>query len=270
MASADDDPGHIPPDLEPTRPDLSSTRLDPEPTGPRAVRRKPTRPGAGGARPARVLVAIGLLGVAAGCGGPMSQLADQVPTGPGDSRVVGSPATVPPTTAAPPVVAPGARGGPSTTLPGAEPPPAADAAPAAEAPLTVAPPTTSGATTTTAARLAVRLQELNTQDATLFSPDTTSLDEAGLGLLEQVAAVLAAHPGVRVEVAGHTDTNGTPDSNLRISQQRAQAVLDRLVASGIAPDRLVAVGYGQTKPRATNDTVDGRALNRRIEFNVLG
>ncbi|MPY92246.1 MAG: OmpA family protein [Acidimicrobiia bacterium] len=113
------------------------------------------------------------------------------------------------------------------------------------------------------------MSELNAQDATLFKPDTTSLDQDGLGLLDRVAAELRAHPGIRVEVAGHTDTNGTPDSNLRISQQRAEAVRDRLVAEGIEPARLVATGYGQARPRAANDTVEGRALNRRIEFNVL-
>jgi OOP family OmpA-OmpF porin len=47
-------------------------------------------------------------------------------------------------------------------------------------------------------------------------------------------------------------------------------VLDRLVADGVPGERLVAGGYGQTRPRATNDTVEGRAMNRRIEFNVLG
>jgi len=72
-----------------------------------------------------------------------------------------------------------------------------------------------------------------------------------------------------VEIGGHTDTNGSPDTNLRLSQARADAVREELIRRGVDGDRLVAVGHGQTRPRNANDTVAGRASNRRIEFTVL-
>lgn len=209
---------------------------------------------------------IGLVLVAGCAGQPLDQ---QLPVS-AAGVVVGSPATTTPTVAPPPMVAPGARGGPDATV--APPPDTSASAPPED--VGAAPSTTNpgapASTTTTSAQLAARLRELNAQDATLFTPDTTSLDADGLDLIEQVAAALKTYPGVRVEVAGHTDTNGTPESNQRISQQRAEAVRDRLVAYGVPAERLVAVGYGQTRPRATNDTVEGRAMNRRIEFTVLG
>ncbi len=70
----------------------------------------------------------------------------------------------------------------------------------------------------------------------------------------------------RIEVAGHTDNVGTPESNLRLSQERAQAVMAALVSRGIKADRLTAKGYGQTTPVADNRTEDGRAKNRRVEL----
>jgi OOP family OmpA-OmpF porin len=84
--------------------------------------------------------------------------------------------------------------------------------------------------------------------------------------LQEALAVLESHPDVRVEVAGHTDDQGREATNTRLSQQRAQAVHDWLVEHGIAADRLTVRGYGPREPIAPNDTPEGRARNRRIEF----
>jgi OOP family OmpA-OmpF porin len=67
---------------------------------------------------------------------------------------------------------------------------------------------------------------------------------------------------------GHTDAVGDPAANLRLSQDRADAVVRWLVLAGVSSDRLEAVGYGDTRPVAENDTDAGRAENRRVEFQV--
>jgi OOP family OmpA-OmpF porin len=88
-------------------------------------------------------------------------------------------------------------------------------------------------------------------------------------LLNQVVQVLTDYPKMRVTIEGHTDTVGSEASNMRLSQRRAEAVRDYLVAKGVAPDRLEAVGYGPTKPIASNKTAKGKAKNRRTEFRIV-
>ena len=88
-------------------------------------------------------------------------------------------------------------------------------------------------------------------------------------LLNQVAQVLNDFPKMRVSIEGHTDNVGKEVMNMRLSQRRAEAVRDYLVAKGISPDRLEAVGYGPTKPIASNKTVKGKAKNRRTEFRIV-
>ena len=70
------------------------------------------------------------------------------------------------------------------------------------------------------------------------------------------------------EIVGHTDNSGDAAMNLRLSEDRANAVRNYLIAQGVNPDSLVAIGYGQERPRADNGTEEGRAQNRRIEFNA--
>ncbi len=87
--------------------------------------------------------------------------------------------------------------------------------------------------------------------------------------LEKLARLLKANPDLRIELGGHTDDVGSDDANLKLSDQRANAVRDHLIAQGIEADRITAKGYGETKPIATNDTEEGRAGNRRTEVTVL-
>ena len=88
-------------------------------------------------------------------------------------------------------------------------------------------------------------------------------------LLNQVAQVLQDFPKMRVSVEGHTDNVGGEASNMKLSQRRAEAVRDYLVSKGISPSRLEAVGYGPTKPIASNKTAKGKGLNRRTEFRIV-
>ena len=91
----------------------------------------------------------------------------------------------------------------------------------------------------------------------------------GFPILREAAATLKQNPELKVEVAGHTDHDNTNAFNLRLSQRRAQAVVDFLVAEGIAADRLTAKGYGESQPIADNTTEAGKAKNRRVELRVL-
>jgi OOP family OmpA-OmpF porin len=88
--------------------------------------------------------------------------------------------------------------------------------------------------------------------------------------LDDAAKILKDNPSIRVEIQGHTDSVGSSEYNMQLSQRRAQAVVDYLVQNyGIQLNRLVARGYGKTMPIAPNSTPEGRALNRRVEFVIL-
>jgi outer membrane protein OmpA-like peptidoglycan-associated protein len=88
--------------------------------------------------------------------------------------------------------------------------------------------------------------------------------------LKRVADMLTSSTTMTMEIAGHTDSKGGDEYNMRLSEARAQSVVDYLLAtSKIAKSRLVAKGYGETKPRDTNDTAEGRANNRRVEIEIL-
>lgn len=102
-----------------------------------------------------------------------------------------------------------------------------------------------------------------------FAFGTSTLQDRATRTLDAVGAVLERHADVRVEVAGHTDAVGPDSVNQRLSRARARAVRTYLLNQfAIDADRLVARGYGEARPVASNDTPTGRALNRRVEFVV--
>ncbi|MBV5316703.1 MAG: OmpA family protein [Desulfobulbaceae bacterium] len=83
--------------------------------------------------------------------------------------------------------------------------------------------------------------------------------------VEQIATLLKSLPALKVNIEGHTDNVGIPESNKKLSEDRAKAVVAAVTAQGIAADRMTAVGQGQDKPVADNRKEEGRALNRRVE-----
>lgn len=88
--------------------------------------------------------------------------------------------------------------------------------------------------------------------------------------LDEIGEILEKWDELQIEIGGHTDNQGEEDYNLDLSGQRAQAVLDYLTSKfAIDPGQYVARGYGETQPVAGNDTPEGRAVNRRVEFKVL-
>ena len=102
-----------------------------------------------------------------------------------------------------------------------------------------------------------------------FEVASAEIAADGRRVLNRAAAYLLTNP-LQVEVGGHTDSDGEEGDNQILSERRAQAVVDLLVARGVDPELLAAVGYGETQAVATNDTEQGKARNRRIEFAILG
>jgi outer membrane protein OmpA-like peptidoglycan-associated protein len=104
-----------------------------------------------------------------------------------------------------------------------------------------------------------------------FDFDKATFKTESFNELNKLEKMLSENPNLMVEIAGHTDNIGTWDYNKDLSQRRAQAVVNYLKGKGIDPRRLTAVGYGKTKPIASNDDEkEGRELNRRVEFKVVG
>ena len=103
-----------------------------------------------------------------------------------------------------------------------------------------------------------------------FEFDKSTLLQQSFFELLRLKSLLEAHPSMRIEIRGHTDDRGSTSYNLRLSESRAQAVVDYLVGKGIDPKRLQFKGYGKSLPIDTNDTDEGRANNRRVEFKILG
>jgi len=99
-----------------------------------------------------------------------------------------------------------------------------------------------------------------------FETGKSTINPDSAQTLDTAAAALKAAADLRVEVGGHTDNVGTPEANLKLSQERAQAVMAALVTRGITAARLTAKGYGQTAPVADNRTEEGRGKNRRVEL----
>jgi outer membrane protein OmpA-like peptidoglycan-associated protein len=102
------------------------------------------------------------------------------------------------------------------------------------------------------------------------SASANIIGKESVAILNDVAAALKDAPYIKqVRIEGHTDSSGSDATNLRLSQQRADAVAAELIKRGIDPARLVPVGYGETRPIASNATARGKAENRRTEFNIV-
>lgn len=108
-----------------------------------------------------------------------------------------------------------------------------------------------------------------TLDNIYFATSDSSVTADSDPEIKNMVDFLTFNPGLKVEIAGHTDNSGTEEANARLSQGRANAVVRALVAKGIPAERLTAKGYGSSQPIAPNDTPANKQLNRRTEFRVL-
>lgn len=101
-----------------------------------------------------------------------------------------------------------------------------------------------------------------------FDFDKSVILQQSYQTLKQLLDLLSRYPKMRIEIQGHTDSQGTPAYNRRLSERRAKAVVDYLVGKGVNPRRLQYKGFGDTQPIATNSTEEGRATNRRVAFVI--
>lgn len=110
--------------------------------------------------------------------------------------------------------------------------------------------------------------KLELKEKLYFAWDQAVLQSESFPALDEVVQAVTDNKGFRVQVEGHASSDGAHDHNQTLSEKRADAVLDYLVAHGIAKDRLVARGFGSSIPLDTNTTLSGRENNRRVEFVV--
>ncbi len=128
---------------------------------------------------------------------------------------------------------------------------------------------TGDPTTTGCPRVFVRADRVVITQQPRFDVDRDVILAESVPLLTEVAAVLERHTELAlIEVQGHTDDQGTASRNMDLSRRRAGSIRAWLVGHGIAPERLRAEGYGESRPIADNGTMEGRASNRRVEFVV--
>ncbi len=150
--------------------------------------------------------------------------------------------------------------------------PAAPATPAAppvpvEAPI-ASPPRSAPSTPAGLAQCQARLAELSAHNAILFQSGAAIIAASAAAELDAFAQALMLCPDGVVEVEGHTDSDGDDQRNMALSVARAEAVVNALIERGVSPDRLYAIGYGETQPIADNGTAEGKSRNRRIVVSV--
>ena len=117
----------------------------------------------------------------------------------------------------------------------------------------------------------VRLRKARSSNVNLINVyfELNSYEPISLEGVHFLELMMKEQNDIAVEIAGHTDNTGEQDYNKQLSKRRAEAVKNYLVRSGIAADRIKTVGYGEERPMATNETLNGRKLNRRTEFRVI-
>ncbi len=108
--------------------------------------------------------------------------------------------------------------------------------------------------------------QLNMPSDVTFATGQSNIQPQFYGSLDNVASTLVEFPSTAVDIIGHADSTGAEDFNQRLSEQRAQSVQSYLQNRGVTPVRLAAIGFGETRPIAPNDTAEGRARNRRVEI----
>jgi len=103
---------------------------------------------------------------------------------------------------------------------------------------------------------------------THFDFDKATLRPEAMSKLDEAVRIMNEHPGIRINVEGHTDSMGSDAYNQKLSDQRSASVVSYLLSKGVAADRMRARGFGESRPVASNDTGEGRAQNRRVDLIV--
>ncbi len=119
-------------------------------------------------------------------------------------------------------------------------------------------------------RVEVKQDRIEVSETILFDFSSSRISDESHDVLDEIAEVITKHPNLKkIRVEGHTDSAGDSPHNLALSKKRAAAVVKYLVEQGVDAGRLVAEGFGQSKPIASNDTEEDRAKNRRVAFVIV-
>jgi outer membrane protein OmpA-like peptidoglycan-associated protein len=102
----------------------------------------------------------------------------------------------------------------------------------------------------------------------LFDVDSSALRSESRTTLRELATNFSQYPDNAITVEGHTDSTGSDQHNQRLSERRASSVADYLIDNGVRAGAITVYGYGEMRPKSTNDTAEGRQLNRRVEINI--
>ena len=102
-----------------------------------------------------------------------------------------------------------------------------------------------------------------------FDFDKSDLRSESFIELDRVVKLLNENPAIEIEMSAHTDSRGNDEYNFKLSDNSAQSVMDYILSKGIDPKRITSKGYGENKPVDTNETDDGRQMNRRVEFTIV-
>ena len=99
-----------------------------------------------------------------------------------------------------------------------------------------------------------------------FDIGKASLKPTGIGPINKIYKLMKKNKDLKFSVEGHTDSDGSDDSNMKLSKERAKTIVAKLIELGISSDRLSSKGFGESKPLSDNDSPEGKANNRRVEF----
>ena len=105
--------------------------------------------------------------------------------------------------------------------------------------------------------------------AVQFDTGKNTLKSESFRILRQIARIMERYPDYNLSIAGHTDNVGNPSANQSLSERRAKACYDYLISQGIPASRISYAGFGESRPIADNNTLNGKRLNRRVEFNII-
>jgi outer membrane protein OmpA-like peptidoglycan-associated protein len=106
-------------------------------------------------------------------------------------------------------------------------------------------------------------------DQVSFEKNSSYLKRESYGQLDRLAEMMKANPAMKVKVMGHTDYIASDEYNMWLSDKRAKRVADYLISKGVSPDNITSIGFGKRSPIADNSTEEGRALNRRVEIEIV-
>lgn len=115
----------------------------------------------------------------------------------------------------------------------------------------------------------IKVGEAVTIKDIFFELNSSILKESSYPTLKSIVELFYTYPNLAVEIAGHTDSIGDKNTNLKLSEERAKSVVDYLISAGVESKRVQPKGYGESSPTIDNTTEEGRKMNRRVEFKIL-